>query len=116
MAWSHCSQKKIDKQLTLLFSCFSESFNHFIKSGDGATGVSSALGGGITFAGGAGERTVDVVPDPLDGTATDPVEGGIGGRPTEGVAIAAAVVFPLEPTVVHAPPVTAGVAYTQDIQ
>jgi hypothetical protein len=102
--------------LTLLFSCFNESFNHFIKSGDGATGVSSTLGGEITFAGGAGERAVDAVPDPLDGTATDPAEGGTGGRPTEGVAIATAVVLPLEPTVVHAPPVTAGVAYTQDIQ
>jgi hypothetical protein len=76
------------------------------------------LGWGVTFAGGAGERAVDVVPDPLDGTAIDPAEGGIGGRPTEGVAIATAVVFPLEPTVVHAPPVdrVAGVAYTQDIQ
>jgi hypothetical protein len=87
-----------------------------MKSGDGATGVSSTLGGEITFAGGAGERTVDAVPDPLDGTAADPVEGGIGGRPTEGVARAAAAVFPLAPTVVHAPPVTAGVAYTQDIR
>lgn len=77
--------------------------------------MSSALGGGATFTGGAGERTVEVVPDPLDGTATDPVEGSIGDRPTEGVAIAAAAVFPLAPTVVHAPPVE-GVAYMQNIR
>jgi hypothetical protein len=99
-------------------SCFNESFNHFMKSGDGATGVSSALGGGVAFAGGTGERALEVVPDPLDGAAIDPVEEGvIGRRPTEGVAIGIAVVFPLEPTVVHAPPVdrVAGVAYTQDI-
>lgn len=75
--------------------------------------MSSTLGGGVTFAGGTGERAVEVVPVPLDGTATGPVEeGAIGRRPTEGVAIAAAVVFPLAPTVVHAPPVdrAAGVA------
>jgi hypothetical protein len=84
-----------------------------MKSGDGATGVSSALGGGVAFAGGTGERALEVVPDPLDGAAIDPVEEGvIGRRPTEGVAIGIAVVFPLEPTVVHAPPVdrVAGVA------
>lgn len=103
----------------MLLSCFNESFNHFIKSGDGATGVSSALGGGAAFAGGTGERAVEVLPDPLGGAATDPEEEGvIGRRPTEGATIAAAVVFPLEPTVVHAPPVdrVAEVAYAQDIQ
>ena len=116
MTWSYRNKIKNNKQLTLLFNCFNESFNHFIKSGDGATGVSSALGGGITFAGGADERAIDVVPDPLDGTATGPVEGGIGSRPTGGVAMTAAVVFPLAPTVVHAPPVEDGVAYSQDIK
>ncbi len=106
--------------MTLLLSCFNDSFNHFIKSGDGAMGVSSALGGGAAFAGGTGDRAVEEEPDPLDGTTTDPVEeeGVIDKRPRDGVAMAAADDFPLAPTVVHAPPVdgVVGVAYTEDIR
>lgn len=80
-----------------------------MKSGDGATGVSSTLGAAEgPFAGGAGKRVV-VVAVPLDG-ATDPtdVDEVTVGRPAEDAATAAAVTFPLEPTVVHAPPDCAG--------
>lgn len=76
-----------------------------MKSGDGATGVSSALGAAEgPFAGGAGKRVAVAVVVPLDG-ATDPtdVDGVTVGRPAEDAATAAAVAFPLEPTVVHAP-------------
>jgi hypothetical protein len=77
-----------------------------MNSGDGATGVSSTLGEVEgAFAGGAGERTTAVVTVPLD-EATDPIEedGVIVGRPAGDAATTAAVAFPLEPTVVHAPP------------
>ena len=95
-----------DKQLTLLLSCFSESFNHFMKSGDGATGVSSTLGEVEgPFASGAGERVVAAETVPLD-EATDPIDedGVIVGRPAGDAATTAADDFPLAPTVVHAPP------------
>lgn len=77
-----------------------------MNSGDGATGVSSALGvAGGPFAGGAAERTV-VGTTPLDEGA-DPMddEGVNVGRPAEDAATMAAVAFPLGPTVVHAPPI-----------
>jgi hypothetical protein len=65
-----------NKQLTLLLSCLSESFNHFMKSGDGAIGASSALGvTGFTFVGGTGERAEEVAVVPLEGEdTTDPTE------------------------------------------
>jgi hypothetical protein len=74
-----------------------------MKSGDGATGVSSALGATEgPFIGGTGKRVAAV---PLGETA-DPteVDGVNVGRPAGDAATAAAVAFPLEPTVVHAPP------------
>jgi hypothetical protein len=77
-----------------------------MKSGDGATGVSSALGAAEgPFAGGAGKRVAAVVAVPLD-EATDPIDadGVTVGRPAGDTATAAAAGFPLEPTVVHAPP------------
>jgi hypothetical protein len=77
-----------------------------MKSGDGATGVSSALGTtGGPFAGDTGTRVAAVVTVPLD-EATDPtdVDGVNVGRPVGDAATEAAVVFPLAPTVVHAPP------------
>jgi len=95
-----------NRQLTLLLSCFSASFSHFMKSGDGATGASSTLGAAVgPFAGGAGERTAAAVTVPLD-EATDPMDddGVTVGRPAGDAVRAAAVVFPLAPTVVHAPP------------
>jgi len=95
----------VNQQLTLLLSCFSESFSHFMNSGDGATGVSSTLGAaGGPFAGGAAERRVEGT-TPLD-EATDPMDddGVKVGRPAEDAATMAAVAFPLAPTVVHAPP------------
>src|SRR5712691_10189958 len=95
-----------NKQLTLVLSCFSESFSHFMKSGDGATGVSSTLGAAEgPFAGGAGERVAAAETVPLD-EATDPIDedGVIVGRPAGDAATTAAVAFPLAPTVVHAPP------------
>lgn len=97
-----------NKQLTLVLSCFSESFNHFMKSGDGATGVSSTLGGAegpFAGAGGAGERVAAAETVPLD-EATDPMDedGVIVGRPAGDAATTVAVTFPLAPTVVHAPP------------
>ena len=76
-----------------------------MKSGDGATGVSSCLGEAEgPFAGGAGKRVAAVVAV-LD-EATDPMDadGVTVGRPTGDAAPAAAVDFPLNPTVVHAPP------------
>ena len=76
-----------------------------MKSGDGATGASSTLGAAVgPFAGGAGERTAAAVTVPLD--ATDPMddEGVTVGRPAGDAVTAAAVTFPLAPTVVHAPP------------
>ena len=76
-----------------------------MKSGDGATGVSSGLGAAEgPFAGGAGKRVAVVVAVPLD-EATDPMDadGVTVGRPAADAAIAAAD-FPLAPTVVHAPP------------
>jgi len=78
-----------------------------MKSGDGATGVSSTLGGAEgPFAGGAGERVAAAETVPLD-EATDPMDedGVIVGRPAGDAATTAAVAFPLAPTVVHAPPV-----------
>lgn len=77
-----------------------------MKSGDGATGVSSALGTAEgPFAGGAGKRVAAVVTVPLD-EATDPIDADdvTVGRPAGDAATAAAVDFPLLPTVVHAPP------------
>ena len=77
-----------------------------MKSGDGATGVSSALGATEgPFAGDTGKRVTAVVAVPL-GEATDPmdVDGVNVGRPAGEAATAAAVAFPLAPTVVHAPP------------
>jgi hypothetical protein len=77
-----------------------------MKSGEGATGVSSGLGAAEgPFAGGTGMRTTAVVAVPL-GEDTDPmdVDGVNVGRPAGDAATAAAVVFPLAPTVVHAPP------------
>ena len=100
------NSREENKQLTLLLSCFSESFSHFMKSGDGATGVSSTLGGVEgPFAGGAGERAVAAETVPLD-EATDPMDedGVIVGRPAGDAATTAADAFPLAPTVVHAPP------------
>ena len=87
-------------------SCFSASFSHFIKSGDGATGVSSTLGAAVDpFAGSAGERTGAAVTVPLD-EATDPIDedGVTVGRPAGDAATTAAAAFPLAPIVVHAPP------------
>lgn len=75
-----------------------------MKSGDGTTGVSSALGTAEgPFAGGAGKRAAAVVAATLD-EATDPmdVDGVTVGRPAGDAATAAAVAFPLAPTVVHA--------------
>ena len=61
--------------MTLLLSCFNESFNHFIKSGDGATGASSTLGvAGGAFAGGAGDRVEEVVMVPLEEDTAGPIE------------------------------------------
>jgi hypothetical protein len=77
-----------------------------MKSGDGATGVSTALGATEgPFAGDTGKRAAAVVTVPLD-AATDPtdVDGVNVGRPAGDAATVAAVVFPLAPTVVHAPP------------
>jgi hypothetical protein len=77
-----------------------------MKSGDGATGASSALGAAEgPFAGGAGKRVAAVVAVPLD-EATDPMDadGVTVGRPVEDAATAAAVTFPLAPIVDHAPP------------
>jgi hypothetical protein len=68
--------------------------------------VSSTLGAAVgPFAGGAGERTVAAVTVPLE-EATDPIDedGVTVGRPAGDTVIAAAVAFPLAPTVVHAPP------------
>ena len=89
-----------------------------MKSGDGATGVSSTLGAAEgPFAGGAGERMTAVVTVPLD-EATDPMDedGVTAGRPAGDAATTAAVAFPLAPTVVHAPPTdeTVGLAYIRD--
>lgn len=75
-----------------------------MKSGDGATGVSSALGAAEgPFAGGG--RVAAAVAVPLD-EATDPMDadGVTVGRPAGDAATAAAVPFPLAPIVVHAPP------------
>jgi hypothetical protein len=73
-----------------------------MKSGDGATGVSSGLGAAEgTFAGGAGKRVAAVEAVPLD-EATG-ADGVTVGRPAGDAATAAAVDFPLAPTVVHAP-------------
>ena len=77
-----------------------------MKSGVGATGVSSGLGAAEDpFAGWAGKRVAAVVAVPLD-EATDPMDadGVTVGRPAGDAATVAAVDFPLEPTVVHAPP------------
>ena len=77
-----------------------------MKSGDGATGVSSALGATEgPFTGGTGKRVAAVAAVPL-GEAADPtdVDGVNVGRPAGDAATTAAVPFPLEPTVVHAPP------------
>jgi hypothetical protein len=89
-----------------------------MKSGDGATGVSSLLGVAIgPIAGCAGERTVVAVTVPLD-EATDPIDedGVTVGRPAGDAVTAAAVAFPLAPTVVHAPPddKAAEFAYTRN--
>jgi len=68
--------------------------------------VSSALGATEDpFASGTGMRVAAVVTVPL-GEDTDPtdVDGVNVGRPAGDAATAAAVVFPLAPTVVHAPP------------
>lgn len=76
-----------------------------MKSGDGATGVSSTLGAAEgPFAGGAGERVAVAETVPLD-DATDPMDGDgvIVGRPAGDAATTAAVAFPLAPMVVHAP-------------
>ena len=76
-----------------------------MKSDDGTTGVSSALGAVEgPFAGGAGKRVVAVVAVPLD-EVTDPMDaaGVTVGRPAGDAATPAAVDFPLAPTVVHAP-------------
>ncbi len=77
-----------------------------MKSGDGATGGSSALREAEgPFTGAAGMRVAAVVVVPLD-EATDPmdVDGVTVGRPAGDAATAATVIFPLAPTVVHAPP------------
>jgi len=77
-----------------------------MKSGDGATGVSSTLGEVEgPFAGGAGERAVAAETVPLD-EATDPIDedGVMVGRPAGDAATTAADALPLAPTVVHAPP------------
>lgn len=76
-----------------------------MKSGDGATGVSSGLGAAEgPFAGEAGKRAAAVVAVPL-GEATDPMDADVitVGRPAGDAATAAAADFPLKPTVVHAP-------------
>ena len=77
-----------------------------MKSGDGATGVSSTLGeveGPV--AGGAGERAAAAETVALD-EATDPMDedGVMAGRPAGDATTTAADAFPLAPTVVHAPP------------
>lgn len=85
-----------------------------MKSGEGATGVSSGFGTTEgPFTGGTGERTGAVVTVPL-GEDTDPmdVDGVNVGRPAGDAATAAAVVFPLAPTVVHAPPTGGAVEFT----
>jgi len=78
-----------------------------MKSGDGATGVSSGLRAAEgPFAGGGGKRVAAVAAAvPLD-EDTDPMDadGATVGRPAGDAATAAAVDFPLAPTVVHAPP------------
>ena len=89
-----------------------------MKSGDGATGVSSTLGAAEgPFAGGAGERVATAEMVPLD-EATDPMDedGVIVGRPAGDAATTAAAAFPLAPTVVHAPPTddTAEFAYIRN--
>ena len=77
-----------------------------MKSGDGATGVSSTLGATEgPFDSGTGKRVAAVVTVPLDeGVNPTDVDGVNVGRPAGDAAMTAAVVFPLEPTVVHAPP------------
>jgi len=85
-----------------------------MKSGDGATGVSSTLGAAIgPFAGGAGERMAAAVTVDLDET-TDPTdeEGVTVGRPAGDAVETAAAAFPLAPTVVHAPPADEAVGFT----
>jgi hypothetical protein len=89
-----------------------------MKSGDGATGVSSTLGVAEgPFAGGAGKRVAAVGAVPLD-EATDPMDadGVTVGRPAGDAVTAPAVAFPLAPTVVHAPPddEAAEFAYTRN--
>ena len=77
-----------------------------MKSGDGATGVSSTLGATEgPFAGGAAKRVAALVTGPLgEGAEPTDVDGVNVGRPAGDAATMAAVAFPLEPTVVHAPP------------
>ena len=85
-----------------------------MKSGDGATGVSSTLGTAVgPFADGAGERMAAAVTVDLDG-ATDPTdeEGVTVRRPAGDTVETAAAVFPLAPTVVHAPPADEAVGFT----
>jgi hypothetical protein len=68
-----------------------------MKSGDGATGVSSALGAAEgPFVGGAGKRVAAVVAVPLD-EATDPMDA-------DGVTVRRPAAAADLPTVVHAPP------------
>ena len=97
-------------QLTELLSPFNESFNHFMKAGEGTTGVSSTLDADATLtAAGAGDRETETVPFGARVevvTAAVDVAVGLTGRTPAGIV--GAVNLPFEPTVVQAPP-TAGV-------
>jgi hypothetical protein len=95
--------KRNDVQLTELLSPFNESLSHFRKSCEGGTGVSSTLG--IEADLGA-EISLDAV-GPLVRTVDKlaelgvEVEGVIIGRTAP---VGVADIFPVAPTVVHAPP------------
>ena len=101
----------MNAQLTELFSPFNESFNHFMKAGEGTTGVSSTLDADATLtAAGAGDRATATVPfgarvEEVINEAVD-VAVGLAGRTAAGIVGADSL--PFEPTVVQAPP-TVGV-------
>ncbi len=75
-----------------------------MKSGDGATGVSSTFGATEgPFTSGAGKRAAAVTLPLGEATGPTDVDGVNVGRPAGVAATAAAVAFPLAPTVVHTP-------------
>lgn len=90
--------------MTELLSPFKESLSHFKKSCEGAAGGSSILGVGVGLGAEIGldavgpfVRAADIDTD----VVRVEVEGVINGRTRPNGAV---VVFPVAPTVIHAPP------------